>query len=258
MDEAPPSAQSERPPRPTDKGHYYKFNEDTNNWEDIGWLKYCFMRHNAWWDADHNQWEEQKNTTWSPEDYHRLKTLHWVEKIKVRIMKNLVDKKKKELNFVNQKGEVKTDSELSPDELDQLDQLLAVHNHIENIDKEKTRKRLAELHARFQILDGYLEKQKPFHQAAAKARQDAAKARQYAFKGERDPDEGLEEMNKAMRKLRKKQRELETKRSKMSKEELEKENYDNDFVLKKLPTAAARSSKATASRLAALRKKLAA
>ena len=44
----------------------------------------------------------------------------------------------------------------------------------------------------------------------------------------------------------------------MNEEELEKENYDDDFVLKKLPTAAARAGSAAASRLAAVRKKLAA
>ena len=83
----------------------------------------------------------------------------------------------------------------------------------------------------------------------------AEKARKDAFKGEKDPDEGLEELNNIVEKERKKQ---EYRKKKGFVNKGDEKDYDDDFVLKKLPTAAARSGKATASRLAAVRKKLAA
>ena len=238
MDQAPPSAQSARPPRPTEKGHYYKFNEDTNNWEDIGWLKYCFMRHNKWWEVDKDSWASlSKTEPWPSDDYHRLKTLHWVEKVKVGVMQNLVDKKKKELKYVlpvKDKMRVKTDSELSAEELEQLDQLLAAHNHIENIGEENTRERLAELTARFQTLDEYLEEQKPLQKAAAKARQAAQAA---AKPSEEAPPSQIE------------------KQAKQQRQKINVTTPPDD-----LPAGPQKrfSNKATASRLAALRKKLAA
>ena len=129
---------------------------------------------------------------------------------------------------------VKTDSELSAEELEQLDQLLAAHNHIENIGEENTRERLAELTARFQTLDEYLEEQKPLQKAAAKARQAAQAA---AKPSEEAPPSQIE------------------KQAKQQRQKINVTTPPDD-----LPAGPQKrfSNKATASRLAALRKKLAA